>query len=963
MSAVDELFSTSFSKQDPPPPHLFFNNPSFLDLVHVESKGNDIQEHSPSPLPVLQPHSSTLEYWTKFIVLLAFYSTWATPFELAFSVGSGSNVSTVVSFVEVILDLFFFADVLVIFNTALYIDGVLVTDRKHIRQAYISSWFFIDIVSVLPLELIGPYWKILKLTRFRRLVRYLNDLQIHPWVSTLIQRQVSIHVYGALLIHYFACGWIMFAELGGYGSTPWVLSSEFGSREPLIVYIRSLFWAIALMTRMTLQATPSTSVEEVYTSIMLLSGAVGFAYLFGQYIQSFVDSLATYRNFTQKFLDIRETLKHYDAPPSLLARFAEYETFQKSKLKAQAPEHMFHYLPQPLIQNIKLKVYEQFLQYPCFNGMNPGFCAAVLEIASQRTILPDEFVYIIGELATHVYIVIECEFALIESYDTKALSEDSKFPSTQLGLGCLFGLEGLWNLHRTSSVQNTDPGRHLVSLLQVEIDEFQRLLSLFPQCDAIFRSQLNDNASRGHSYAIGSVESIPNDVLYPKRVQQQTTPVCCHETTNTTFWFRIFSNEFTHYLITLVSVAHLLNFFSTTFRIGYLSPNEPSVLAFSIFTCLDVAIDICLIMSTVYRCYYPTSQPFIVVLSLCSTLPLDWGAMFYFWSVTSISSNYRTIMLLRLTRFLSFPDVPLTFMFGGSKNYNWKACWMAVLYFMTVHGLAAFYFLFAWESGRFGGSWLPPQRLENANPFARFFFSIYYILNQILVLGQGVAPETTGQELYSILILWLHLFFSTMLLGAVSSYMTYTSKRARDYQNRMDHLLQFFKHYHVPKPLQKQALKYLFYTWDASRGKDPNKLIKALPLFLRKKFLLFLCRESILKYSLFEHATALEMELLFESLRIIFIPKDEFIFHQGDISGDMYYIIKGQVKLISAVPCDGQTQGKLNLHWTVTYLGPSHVFGDELARNDAFREFTTRTTQSCHLLRISKSALDIRNSK
>ena len=53
------------------------------------------------------------------------------------------------------IDILFALDILIIFNTAFYNDDVdLVENRKDIAQSYIKGWFWIDLISIIPFNLI-----------------------------------------------------------------------------------------------------------------------------------------------------------------------------------------------------------------------------------------------------------------------------------------------------------------------------------------------------------------------------------------------------------------------------------------------------------------------------------------------------------------------------------------------------------------------------------------------------------------------------------------------------------------------------------------------------------------------------------------------------------------------------------------------------------------------------------------
>ena len=54
------------------------------------------------------------------------------------------------------MDAFFFLDILIIFNTAYYNDNMKLIDNKSkIAKNYLFRWFFIDVISIIPFDLVA----------------------------------------------------------------------------------------------------------------------------------------------------------------------------------------------------------------------------------------------------------------------------------------------------------------------------------------------------------------------------------------------------------------------------------------------------------------------------------------------------------------------------------------------------------------------------------------------------------------------------------------------------------------------------------------------------------------------------------------------------------------------------------------------------------------------------------------
>lgn len=98
-----------------------------------------------------------------------------SPYDLAFQNDSLANL-----IFSNIIDILFLLDIIVIFHTAYFTEYmVLVHDRKLIAKRYLTGWFAIDVISILPFELImesfdNSYNNILRLARMGKLYRLLK---------------------------------------------------------------------------------------------------------------------------------------------------------------------------------------------------------------------------------------------------------------------------------------------------------------------------------------------------------------------------------------------------------------------------------------------------------------------------------------------------------------------------------------------------------------------------------------------------------------------------------------------------------------------------------------------------------------------------------------------------------------------------------------------------------------------
>lgn len=91
--------------------------------------------------------------WDTFFGILIIITTAYIPFKIAFE----NEVNPRFDFgFEIFVVLFFCADIILTFNTAVFneLTGLLITDRREIARRYLKFWFWIDILSSFPFDLI-----------------------------------------------------------------------------------------------------------------------------------------------------------------------------------------------------------------------------------------------------------------------------------------------------------------------------------------------------------------------------------------------------------------------------------------------------------------------------------------------------------------------------------------------------------------------------------------------------------------------------------------------------------------------------------------------------------------------------------------------------------------------------------------------------------------------------------------
>lgn len=100
---------------------------------------------------LIYPENDYKANWDSFMTFVLIFTCVVTPLRIALdeSESVGWNMA------NYIIDGLFLVDIIVIFNTAYYDDDFsIVEDRGQIAKDYVTSWFLIDLVAILPFELL-----------------------------------------------------------------------------------------------------------------------------------------------------------------------------------------------------------------------------------------------------------------------------------------------------------------------------------------------------------------------------------------------------------------------------------------------------------------------------------------------------------------------------------------------------------------------------------------------------------------------------------------------------------------------------------------------------------------------------------------------------------------------------------------------------------------------------------------
>lgn len=111
-----------------------------------------IQNQSKKKAFLIMPNNKAKQWFDRYIISLLIYTALFVPYFVCFNIDRSDSASMVI---DLIIDFSFFVEILVTFFTAIKEGDRLIVDRVKIAKNYLKGWFFIDILTTFPFQLLN----------------------------------------------------------------------------------------------------------------------------------------------------------------------------------------------------------------------------------------------------------------------------------------------------------------------------------------------------------------------------------------------------------------------------------------------------------------------------------------------------------------------------------------------------------------------------------------------------------------------------------------------------------------------------------------------------------------------------------------------------------------------------------------------------------------------------------------
>ncbi|XP_050674708.1 potassium/sodium hyperpolarization-activated cyclic nucleotide-gated channel 2 isoform X5 [Leptidea sinapis] len=451
---------------------------------------------------VIHPCSSFRFYWDLCMLLLLVANLIILPVAISFF---NDDLSTRWIAFNCLSDTIFLIDIVVNFRTGIMQQDnaeQVILDPKLIAKHYLRTWFFLDLISSIPLDYIflifnqvndfsesfqilhaGRALRILRLAKLLSLVRLLRLSRLVRYVSqweevyflnmaSVFMRIFNLICMMLLIGHWSGCLQFLVPMLQGFPPNSWVAINELQEAFWLEQYSWALFKAMSHMLCIGYGRFPPQSLTDMWlTMLSMISGATCYALFLGHatnLIQSLDSSRRQYREKRMDVKQVEEYMAYRKLPREMRQRITEYfehryqgkffdEELILGELSEKLREDVINYNCRSLVASV-----------PFFANADSNFVSDVVTKLRYEVFQPGDIIIKEGTIGNKMYFIQEgiVDIVMANGEVATSLSDGSYF-----GEICL-----LTNARRVASVR----AETYCNLFSLSVDHFNAVLDQYP---------------------------------------------------------------------------------------------------------------------------------------------------------------------------------------------------------------------------------------------------------------------------------------------------------------------------------------------------------------------------------------------------------------------------------------------------------------------------------------------------
>ncbi len=357
----------------------------------------------------LNNKSEFIFFWDILISVLATYLAIQVPYDMI----SGYNPSGSVLILNLAVTTVFLVDIFIRFSQPL--PHHLHATGHHISaaQRYLKGWFVIDVLAMIPYELIftGHYslfltglFCVLRLLKILRIVSFKAAWEYRIKLNPGIVRLVFFFYFLLLCMHWLACGWVKI-RIAPPGA------------DMLHQYILAFYWCVTTITTIGYgDITPNhdRNIELLYTMGAQLMGAGAFGYIIGN-IATLLTNLDVAKTRHRERVDgVNNYMRSKKMPKLLQERVHHYYNYLWNTRKGYDDATILSELPESFRYEFALFLNENIIEkVPMFKGAEPALLKEILFFLKPCIYAPGDAICTYGDIGDSMYFINKGEVEVV----------------------------------------------------------------------------------------------------------------------------------------------------------------------------------------------------------------------------------------------------------------------------------------------------------------------------------------------------------------------------------------------------------------------------------------------------------------------------------------------------------------------------------------------------------------------
>ncbi|KAJ8272088.1 hypothetical protein COCON_G00109470 [Conger conger] len=419
----------------PPPPAEEQKEPSApAEKEEEEGGGECIDPYTSESLPIPSPHLSpfpssidpytNLMYvlWLFFVTMAWNWNLWLIPVRWAFPYQTPSNIYLWL-LADYLCDTIYILDILVFQPRLEFVrGGDIVCDKKDMRENYMKTLRFkMDLISLVPLELLYIKTGVNSLLRFPRLLKYMAFFEFNDRLEAIlskayIYRVIRTTTYLLYSLHCNACLFYWGSAYEGLGSTKWVYNGVGNS------YIRCYYFAVKTLITIGGLPDPTTLFEIIFQLVNYFVGVFAFSIMIGQ-MRDVVGAATAGQTYYRACMD--NTVKYmtsYRIPRDVQNRVKTWYDYTWQSQGMLDEQELLIQLPDKMRLDIAVDVnYSIVSKVALFQGCDRQMIFDMLKRLRSVVYLPGDYVCKKGEIGREMYIIKAGEVQVVGGPDGKTV--------------------------------------------------------------------------------------------------------------------------------------------------------------------------------------------------------------------------------------------------------------------------------------------------------------------------------------------------------------------------------------------------------------------------------------------------------------------------------------------------------------------------------------------------------------